>query len=329
MDLGNTALLGAAGAVGHALVPALSARNVPICVVGRDVGKLEREFPNAQARSADFLTGDRLDAAAAGIDTIFYLAGAPYTHFEQHPVMTRNALAAARGAGVKRFVHIAPVYAYGLPLTRLVPETQPRVPNTRKGRWRLEQEQLVEAAHGVDGMSTTIAHLPDFYGPDAENSFVNVFLRDAVAGKTATFVGVPNAAREFLYVPDVAAPLIALAERDDAYGERWNVTGTPTTAASVVKIASDALPGLKMRYAPKLLLQAMGIVNPMMREIAEMYYLYDSGMVLDGTKLHERIGAFPATPLNDGIAATIAWISPGGTGRRRVGIVKGPFISSS
>jgi nucleoside-diphosphate-sugar epimerase len=308
MDLGNTALLGAAGAVGHALIPALAAAGIPTRVVGRDQKKLEREFPNVEARPADFLTGERLDDAVAGIDTIFYLAGAPYTHFEQHPVMTRYALAAAQRAGVKRFVHIAPVYAYGLPLTHPVQETQPRVPNTRKGRWRLEQEQLVEAAHGTDGMSTTIAHLPDFYGPDAENSFVNVFLRDAVAGKTATFVGVPNAAREFLYVPDVAAPLIALAEHDNAYGERWNIPGTPTTAAAVVKIASEALPGLKMRYAPKLLLQAMGIFNPMMREIAEMYYLYDSGMVLDGTKLHQRVGAFPATPLTDGIAATIAWM---------------------
>jgi nucleoside-diphosphate-sugar epimerase len=308
MDLGNTALLGAAGAVGHALVPALATAGIPTRVVGRDQKKLAREFPNEEARTADLLTGEQLDDAVAGIDTIFYLAGAPYTHFEQHPVMTRKALAAARSAGVKRFVHIAPVYAYGPPATHPVPETQPRVPTTRKGRWRLEQEQLVEAAHGADGMSTTIAHLPDFYGPDAQNGLVNVFLRDAVEGKTATFVGVPNAAREFLYVPDVAAPLIALAETDDAYGERWNIPGTPTTAAAVVKIASAALPGLKMRYALKLLLQAMGMFNPMMREIAEMYYLYDSGMVLDGTKLHQRIGTFPPTSLTAGIAATIAWM---------------------
>jgi nucleoside-diphosphate-sugar epimerase len=63
----------------------------------------------------------------------------------------------------------------------------------------------------------------------------------------------------------------------------------------------------------------MGIFNPMMREIAEMYYLYDSGMVLDGTKLHQRIGAFPATSLTDGIAATIAWMrtNPAAAGASR------------
>ena len=292
----------------HALVPELDAHDVPVRVVGRDVARLEREFPAAEARTADFLTGDRLDAAVDGIDTIFYLAGTPYTHFEQHPVMTRFALAASQRAGVKRFVHIANVYAYGPARSRPVPESQPREPNTRKGRWRLEQEQLVEAAHAAHGMSTTIAHLPDFYGPNADNSLLNVFLRDVVARKTGTFVGVPDAEREFIFVPDAATVLIALAARDEAYGQRWNIPGTATTARTVVDLAASMLGTAKVRYAPKLLLQTMGIFNPMMRELAEMYYLSDSGFVLDGTKLHQRIGAFPPTPLEDGIAETIAWM---------------------
>jgi nucleoside-diphosphate-sugar epimerase len=308
MDLGTTALLGAGGAVGHALVPTLRAHRVTTRVIGRDTAKLDREFPAIEARRADFLTGEGLGEALSGVDTIFYLAGAPYTHFEQHPVMTGHALAAARRSGVKRFVHIAPIYSYGLPVTRPIAETQPRIPNTRKGRWRLEQEELVEAAHGEGGMSSTIAYLPDFYGPNAENSFVNVFLRDAVAGKTATFVGVPDALREFIYVPDAAAPLLALAEREDAYGQRWNIPGTVATARKMVKISSDALGDLKFRYGPKVVLQAMGVFNPMMREIADTYYLKASGIVLNGRKLHDRVGPFPPTPLDEGVAATIAWI---------------------
>lgn len=308
MDLGTTALLGAAGAVGHALVPELQAHKIAMRVVGRDTAKLGREFPGIESRRADFLAGEGLGEALSGVETVFYLAGAPYTHFEQHPVMTGHALAAARRSGVKRFVHIAPIYSYGLPITRPIAETQPRIPKTRKGLWRLKQEQLVEAAHGDGGMSTAIAHLPDFYGPAAENSFFNVFLRDAVAGKTATLVGVPDALREFIYVPDAAAPLLALAEREDAYGQRWNIPGSVSTARKMVKISSDALGNLKFRYGPKIVLQAMGLFSPMMREIAEMYYLEDSGMVLNGRKLHDRVGPFPPTPLDEGITATIAWI---------------------
>jgi nucleoside-diphosphate-sugar epimerase len=307
-ELGKTALLGAAGAVGHALAPQLQAQGVPVRVVGRHLDVLEREFPTAERRRADFLSGEGLLEALAGVDTAFYLAGAPYTHFEQHPVMTRNALTAAQSAGVTRFIHIAPVYSYGPPRTRPVPETHPREPSTRKGRWRLQQEQLVEEAHGKGGLATTITHLPDFYGPHADASFVNVFLRDAVAGKTATFVGDPDAPREFIYVPDSAAPLIAIAKHDDAYGERWNVAGTATTAHEVVQIASELLGGIKYRFAPKWMLQLLGLFNPFMREVAEMYYLYDSGFILDDTKLHERIGDFSKTPLRDGIATTITWI---------------------
>lgn len=112
-SLGTVALFGAAGAVGHALAPELERRSISYRAVGRDTEKLARAFPGAQAFGADFLSGVGVAEAAAGVDTVFYLAGAPYTHFEQHPIMTRNAVEAAKAAGVKRFVHIAPVYSYG------------------------------------------------------------------------------------------------------------------------------------------------------------------------------------------------------------------------
>jgi len=84
MDLGNTALLGLPARRPRARSGARCCRHPDPRRRARSK-KLEREFPNAEARPADFLTGERLDDAGGGIDTVFYLAGAPYTHFEQHP----------------------------------------------------------------------------------------------------------------------------------------------------------------------------------------------------------------------------------------------------
>ena len=114
-DLGFVALFGAAGAVGQALAPALEQRAIAYRTVGRDVARLQRDFPHSQVLEADFFSGEGVADAAQGVQTVFYLAGAPYTEFYRHPVMIRNALDAARAAGVKRFVHVAPVYSYGLP----------------------------------------------------------------------------------------------------------------------------------------------------------------------------------------------------------------------
>lgn len=311
---GIVALFGASGAVGRALVPALDRRGIAYRAVGRDTARMQRDFPRAQVAHADFLSGQGVEAAAQGVDTVFYLAGAPYTEFFKHPIMTRNALDAAQKAGVERFIHIAPVYSYGPPQShpelsrRAVSESQPHVPSTRKGRFRLEQEEAVLGRHGGT-FATMVVHLPDFYGPNAELSYANAFTREALAGKTASFVGPLDATREFVFVPDVGEPLLRVAGLDDGYGRCWNLGGQAIQArafADAVFAAIGAPP--KYRSIPKLMLQAVGLFQPFMREVAEMYYLFDSGFVLDDTALQQRLGGYPKTAIADGLAQTIAWM---------------------
>lgn len=303
------ALFGAGGAIGHALAPALRSRGISYRAVGRDAARLRREFPEATAVHADFLSGEGVGEAAQGVETVIYLAGAPYDHFEQHPIMMRNALNAARAAGVKRFVHVAPVYSYGPARIRPVPESQPHVPNTRKGRWRLEQEQAVLDAHGSE-MQTLILHLPDFYGPHADNSIANYFMTEAVAGKPATFVGPLKALREFIFVPDVAEPLLQLAALPDAYGRCWNLGAAgPITGREFSDLTYSALGAPpKPRAVPKIALQMFGLFNPFMRELAEMYYLYDSGFILDDSQLAAKLGGLKKTSYEQGVRRTVCWL---------------------
>lgn len=308
--LGTVGLFGAGGAMGHALAPRLEQLGVPYRTIGRDAGRLRREFPNAEAVAADFLTGEGLAEAAKGVDTVFYLAGAPYTKFELHPIMTKNALASARSAGVKRFVHIAPVYSYGPAQTMPVSDSSPHRPTTRKGRFRLQQEQLLLSENGND-MRALVVHLPDFYGPNADNSLANYFINEAVAGKTATFVGPLSADREFVFVPDAAAPLLQLAVSDEAYGRCWNlgayskITGAQFSALVFRTIGRPE----RRRSASKLLLRVAGLFDPTMRELVEMYYLYSSGFVLDDTDLQKFLGKVDKTPYEDGLRLTLDWIA--------------------
>jgi nucleoside-diphosphate-sugar epimerase len=307
-QLGVVGLFGASGAVGHALAPALEQQEIAYRAVGRDAERLRRDFPRAQPVRADFLSGEGLGVAAQDVDTVFYLAGAPYTEFYKHPIMVRNALDAAQAAGVKRFVHIAPVYSYGPARIRPVPETQPHAPSTRKGRFRLEQERGVLERNSAD-FATMVVHLPDFYGPHAELSYANAFMREALGGKTASFVGPLDAQREFVYVPDVAEPLLRLAAMNDAYGRCWNLGGRAIQARTFVDqvFATIGTPP-KFRSIPKLMLQVVGIVQPFMREVAEMYYLFDSNFVLDDSALQRRLNGYAKTPFAEGIAQTITWM---------------------
>ena len=57
---------------------------------------------------------------------------------------------------------------------------------------------------------------------------------------------------------------------------------------------------------PKLAVRALGLVNPMLRELAEMAYEFDEPFVLDTSKYESAFGA-AGTPRAVAIAATVAW----------------------
>ena len=60
----------------------------------------------------------------------------------------------------------------------------------------------------------------------------------------------------------------------------------------------------------KLAVRALGLVNPMMRELAEMSYEFDEPFVLDTSKYQAAFGP-SGTPLAAAIAATVAWYRAG------------------
>ena len=57
---------------------------------------------------------------------------------------------------------------------------------------------------------------------------------------------------------------------------------------------------------PKLAVRVLGLVNPMLRELAEMSYEFDEPFVLDTSKYQATFGV-AGTPLAAAIAATVAW----------------------
>ena len=99
--MGKIALFGAAGTIGNSIAPALRANQQPYRVVGRSRDALQRDFGSDSL--AEIVTWNPDDpasviAAAKDIDTIIYLVGVPYDHFELHPQLMRKTLDGAIAA---------------------------------------------------------------------------------------------------------------------------------------------------------------------------------------------------------------------------------------
>jgi nucleoside-diphosphate-sugar epimerase len=305
------AIFGATGAVGKALAAELANANLPFRVIGRSMERLERDFTRygnlIDYRVADLEDPQAARAAAEGIELIFYTAGVPYTNFALHPKLMRATLEAAVPAGVKRFVHVSAVYPYGLPQREFIDESHPRDPQTFKGRMRKDQEDLVFEADGRNGLRTAILRPPDFYGPDSDLSYAADIFKAAIEGRAANVIAPVDTLHEFVYVPDLAKTLIALSEKEEAYGKAWNLAGPGliTTGHFAALVFAAAGEKTRLRAANKLMLRVMGLFSPMMREIGEMQYLWTNPVKRDDSRLRQLLPDLRKTPYEEGIRGTL------------------------
>ena len=311
--MSNTAILGAAGAIGIHTAKELARRGDAVTVVGRSRNRLEKAFggeAGISLRTADLATPDGARSACEGADTVIFSAGAPYDQFELHPLMMRHTVQGAVDVGVQRLLLVSNVYAYGIPEADRVAETHSRDPQTRKGKYRKEQEDIAMGAHQAGKLQVIVLHLPDFMGPEAENSFSTTLFQAALANKKATWLGDPKLPHEFIYVPDVAPVIAELLARDDVWGEHYNLAGSGITTGDefIQQIYYAACRRPRYRTAGKRMLRMLGLFNPLMRELVEMMYLLETPLVLDDSKLQAKIGAITKTPYANAITATIAWL---------------------
>ena len=309
----KVAIFGAAGPIGRYVGMELDRRGIPFRAVGRTAAKLEEAFgklPHAEVVAADLSDSGGAMQAARGVDTIVYTLGVAYTDFQLYPKLMRVAVDAAAAAGVQRFVLVTGVYSYGIPQTQRVAETHPRVPVSVKGQLRKEQEDVLMAAGERGLFKCIVVRLPDFYGPYADNSLANPVFRAALAGKTANWLGPVGALHEFVFVPDAGPAIVALASRDDCYGEAWNFAGPGeiSSLAFIQKIYQAAGREPKFRSAGRTLLRMLVWFNPLMRELPEMLYLQETPVLLDDEKLCRMLGQVHKTSYDEGIKLTLEWM---------------------
>ncbi|RAS37177.1 NAD-dependent epimerase/dehydratase family protein [Paraburkholderia bryophila] len=306
---GKVGLFGAAGAAGQIIATALSAAGRDYRVVGRSREPLEAAFgddPHAEIVTWNPDDPVSIQAAAAGLQTVIYLVGVPYDRFAEHPPLMERTLAGVTAAGVERFILIGTVYPYGRARSNPIREDHPREPHTFKGQMRLAQEQLVLAAHGRNGLSTLVLRLPDFYGPGIERSLVNGVFEGAANGTRAQMIGPVDVPHEFIYLPDAGPVVEKLTRTPEAYGRWWHLAGAGTITQREMARQAYALAGRKpkLMIAGKTMLRALGLFNPLMRELVEMNYLMTEPVVMDDTALSGLLGPIAKTSYEEGIRQT-------------------------
>jgi nucleoside-diphosphate-sugar epimerase len=206
-------------------------------------------------------------------------------------------------------VSLENLYGYGPTAGRPMTEELPLSATTVKGRTRAAMTQELLAAADAGRVRVAIGRASDFFGAGVtESTLGKRVFANALAGKRADFIGNAEVPHTYSYVPDVAAGLATLGTDARAAGEVWHLPGpeTLTTRAVLGLVAAEVGHPVGVRSVPKLAVRALGLVNPLMRELAEVAYEFEEPFVLDTTKYEATFG--PAgTPLRNAVAATVAW----------------------
>lgn len=290
-------ILGAAGRIGDAAALAFVEAGWRVRGVARNA-KTGQLAPGVEPVQADAYDRAALIEACKGASVVLNCLNPEYTEWAETVLpMAQNVAAAVEATGA---THMMPgnVYNFGHAVGRETREDAPQVPSTEKAGIRIAMEDLFRGLAETRGIQTVVLRAGDFYGGTRPGSWLDLIILAKLRKDIFTWPGPMHLPHAFAYLPDLGRVFVALAERRGELGkfERFHFEGHTLTGEEM-KQAAEAAVGRKLKRAgvPWVLLRAVGLVSPMMREIAIMSYLWRTPHSLDGGRLREVLGPVPST----------------------------------
>jgi nucleoside-diphosphate-sugar epimerase len=266
------------------------------------------DHPNLHCLTGDALDSAQLNAAAKGCDVILHALNLPYAQWHKGLApLTRNVIETGLASGATVMIP-GNTYNFGAAMPAVLQETTPQRPTTRKGLLRLEMEQAFQAAT-AQGLRTIILRSSDFMQAEQTGNWFDTHMTGKLAKGRLSYPGPLDRKHSWAYVPDLARLFVMLAAKrhDFAPFETFGFAGFALTGRELAQALETQMDqALTINAIPWAALRLAGPVNPMMREIIEMRYLWQVSHTIDGSKLARALPAFRPTPLPEALAQILA-----------------------
>lgn len=299
---------GGAGFIGSELVHQLLERGEEVVVVDNFVNGSRANLPDGQA-GLTVVEADVRDAASLApwleqAAVVFHLAclgvrhsvHAPEENHEVNATGTLRLLAAARAAGVGRFVYVSSSEVYGTARWAPMTEDHPTFPCTVYGGSKLAGESYTRAYHRTYGYPTVVVRPFNTYGPRSHHEgdsgeVIPKFLLRCLAGKPMVIFGDGSQTRDFTYVSDSARGILLAGSHPDAIGRTINLGfGTETTVRDLARAVAAAAgrPDADVEHVE-------GRPGDVLRLYADM------------SQAKQLLGYEPTIGLREGLTRLLAW----------------------
>ncbi|MPZ59852.1 MAG: SDR family NAD(P)-dependent oxidoreductase [Propionibacteriales bacterium] len=283
-------------------------RETPLAVHEDFLGDVRTRVQMVQADLAD--PGDMWETRLPELDAVVHAAAVtplvPGTELDLagaavavNVAGTVRVLDLARRRGIARLVHVSTGSVYGIPDVERIDEDRPLAPVTIYGITKAAADQMAQHYGEVGACEVVVARLAQPYGPmerttgsRAALSPVHDWAVAAIAGDHLCFsAGDLDLGRDYVYVGDVADAVARLATQDRLEHRVYNVSnGERTTLRSVFE-----------RIVARVGDTGVGDGRVNLSSAMER-------PVLSPDRLHRDAGWKASTDLDQGVAATVAWL---------------------
>lgn len=304
---------GGSGFVGGRLILALRARGVAVVALARsDASAAKVEAAGAVAARGDLDDTAALEAGIRGCDVVFHAAA----HTDQYDPLdvhmritargTEHVLAAAKAAGVARFVHVSTeaVLADGKPIVR-ADETRP-LPKRAMGPYPHTKglaEQAVLAAN-APGFATVVVR-PRMVWGKGDTSLLPEFIDAVKAGKYA-WIGGGRYLTSTCHVDNVAHGLLLAAERGTPGAIYFLTDGEPVELRDfVTKLLETQGIDPGTRSIPRWLARTVVALTAWMKRpplTRTAFALMAHEVTVDDTRARRELGYAPPMTIERGLA---------------------------
>lgn len=305
MTKGKVTVLGSNGHIGNAAMIAFRDAGWSVTGLGRSNRK--------PVSGTTFVAGDANDvevvkAAIADADVVVHALHLPYHQWgngasERQLQVVIDAL----GKSGKTLLFPGTIYNYRAGDRTVSPATRQSAEAPR-GEIRIRLENMLRAASDAGKFQTIILRGGDFYGPGNRGEwFEAAMLMDIAKGKVY-HMGDLTMRHSWAYLPDLARAFVVLAEKRATLApfENFHFAGHWVSHGQMMAAIQTTLGG-KATVGPLQwwVLGAIGLVNPIMRDIYRMRYLWLNEMEMVDPRLDAMLGPDFGTPFEVAVSATV------------------------
>jgi dTDP-glucose 4,6-dehydratase len=209
---------------------------------------------------------------------------------------TTNVLEAARAAGVGRVVHTSTSEVYGTAQTAPIAETHPLVGQSPYSASKIGADKIAESFHAAFELPVVILRPFNTFGPrQSARAVIPTIITQLLAGRTVQ-LGALTPTRDLTFAPDTADGFVLAGSAPDAVGQTINLG--VGSEISIGDLAARIHALMDKRYDVSHDAQRD---RPRASEVERL--------LSDNRRARELLGWEPRHTLDEGLEATIEWLS--------------------